>query len=231
MARDTRKELLKQDEFMDTAFDIGHWFEENWKLVARVAVGIVIVAVAIAGFVTMRAIGVRKSQEIVAEGSGHYTRAAASQFIDSDALADALVKFEEAEAKAGSNDPGPLATYYRALTLYRLGRSDEAITALKSFQNSPADADTLRWAATSLLAKLLTESGDRDGAIALLQPIASDDASAMPRDQALLQLGEVYMSAGDATAAREQWQRLVDDLPQSAAASLAQQRLEAISEG
>jgi len=231
MARDSRKELLKQDEFMDTAFDIGHWFEENWKLVAQIAVAIVVVAVAVAAFVTVRASGVRKAQATLAEGSAHFGRAAASQFVDSDALADALVKFEEAEAKAGSSDPGPLATYYRGLTLYRLGRSDEAITALRAFQNAPADAETLRWAATSLLAKLLTESGDADGAVALLQPIASDDGSTMPRDQALLQLGEVYMSGGDAAAAREQWQRLVDDLPQSAGASLAQQRLQAISEG
>lgn len=232
MARDTRKELLKEDEFLEAAFDLGSWFEEHWKLVAKIGVAILIAAVAIAGFVTMRASGARKARAIVAEGSGHFDRAAASQFVDTDALADALVKFEEGEAKAGSADPGPLATYYRGLTLYRLGRTDEAIEALKKFQQSPAQGESLRWAATSLLAKLLTESGDRDGAIALLQPIASSgENEVMPRDQALLQLGEVYLDAGDAAAAREQWQRLVDDLPQSAAAGLAQQRLDANSAG
>ena len=58
------------------------------------------------------------------------------------ALADALAHFEAAEAKAGGASPGPLATYYRGATLFRLGRREEAIEALLDRTGPYADALT-----------------------------------------------------------------------------------------
>ena len=225
MARETRKELLKDDEFMEAAFDLGTWFEENYKTVFRAAAAIIIGVLVIAAILTFQRSKEAGLRATLAEGSSAFTRAAATQFSDSDALADALVKFEEVEAKGGGSTTGAVATYYRGATLYRLGRSDEALEALKSFQAKAGGMGTIEWAGNSLLANLMAESGDVVGAIAIIQPIAEDAETSHPRDQALLQLGDLHATAGDDEAARRAWETIGSELPNSPAASLAAERL------
>ena len=45
--RITRKELLKQDEFVETAADVGQWFERNWKALAGAVAGAIVVVLLI----------------------------------------------------------------------------------------------------------------------------------------------------------------------------------------
>jgi len=135
-------------------------------------------------------------------------------------MADALVYFEDAEAKAGGAAPGPLATYYRGVTLFRLGRIDEATEALEGFVAQADGEDALDWAGRALLVQLHSSSGDSDRAIALLEEVTGDD-SAYPVEQALLQLGIVQQRAGDSAAARKSWQRVVDDFELTSSARQA----------
>ena len=114
------REATKQDEFLEAAFDLGHWFEKHWKLVLRwgaVALAVAVIVAAVLGWRNHRA---AQATESIQAGAGAFDRAAAAQYADFDALADALMHFEEAEEKAGGADPGPLATYYRGVTLFRL---------------------------------------------------------------------------------------------------------------
>ena len=200
----------KQDEFLEAAFDFGQWIERHWKTVLRylafVLAGVILIA-AVFGWQQHRT---NKASAELELGAAAFTRAATSQFIDFEALADALTRFEKAEDIVGNRNPGPLATYYRGVTLYRLGRNDDAIAALESFIARSDGDQPLDWAGLALLTRLKIDSGDAAGALTLLEGAAGAD-SAYPLDQVLLLLGEAQQAVGNADAARAAWQRVVDE--------------------
>jgi tetratricopeptide (TPR) repeat protein len=221
MSRDIRRKDLKQDEFVEAAFDFGHWLEHNWRIVVRwlavVLVGVVI-GLAVWGWQ-----GYRRGQVAAALESalGDFSKAEASQFGDVDALVAALEGFERAEAKGGSSTSGLLARYYRGVVLYRLGRVDEAIPVVESCVERLDDDLTLAWAAQALLADLYVQSGQRQRAVELLEGLVGEEEGGFPAGQALLALGRIHEEAGDAEAARVAWQRIVDDYPLSPASATA----------
>jgi len=209
--------LTKQDEFLEAAFDLGQWFETHWKTVLRGAGIFVLAAILIAAIFGWKQYRVGQATTELEAGTAEFKRAAAAQFADFEALAVALVHFEDAEAKAGSSAPGPLATYYRGVTLFRLGRSEDAVAVLEGFVAQASGEHPLDWAGRALLARLHTAAGDTERAMALLEEVTGPD-SAYPVEQALLQLGSLQQSAGNTAAARESWQRVVDEFPRSGSA-------------
>lgn len=209
--------LTKPDEFLEAAFDLGRWFETHWKTVLRGAGIFLVAAVVIAAIFGWKQHRVAQATAALEAGTAEFKRAAAAQFGDVDALAAALVHFENAEAKAGRSVPGPLATYYRGVTLFRLGRTEDAVEALEGFVAQVSGEHPLDWAGRALLVQLHAAGGDTERAIALLEEVTGPD-SAYPVEQALLQLGIVQQSAGNTSAAHESWQRAVDEFPRSASA-------------
>ena len=214
----------QQDEFLEAAFDFGHWLEKHWKALLRY-IGIVLaVGVLVAAFFGWQRSQAAKARKDLAVGASAFEKAAVAQFTDFEALADALAAFEAAEARVGNSSPGPLATYYRGATLYRLGRKDEAIEALESFVAGATGDESLDWAGTALLATLLADGGNSARAVEVLEAVAGEGSS-YPMDQVLVQLGRIHQDAGDETTARASWQRVVDEFAQSAYAREAQELL------
>ncbi len=216
--------VTKKDEFLEAAFDLGQWFETHWKTVLRGAGMFVAAAIIIAAIFGWKQYRVAQATTALEYGTAAFNRAADAQFGDFDALADALVHFENAEARAGSSAPGPLATYYRGVTLFRLGRTEEAVETLEGFVAQASGEHPLDWVGRALLAQLHSGSGNTERAIALLGEVTTSD-SAYPVEQALLQLGIVQQTAGDRAAARESWQRVVDEFAGSASARQARELL------
>lgn len=212
--------LTKDSEFMEAAFDLGQWFETHLKTILRGAGIFLVAAILIAAIFGWKQYRVGKATDQIQQGSARFETAAASQFLDTEALADALVHFEKAEETAGSSAPGPLASYYRGVTLYRLGRNDEAIGALEGFVGKVKGDDPLGWVGRNLLAKLQIEAGNAARAVELFEQVVGDDSD-YPQEQALLQLGIAQREAGDMETARATWQKVVDEYPQSASANEA----------
>lgn len=216
--------VTKKDEFLETAFDLGQWFEKHSTSILRAAGAFVLVAVVISVIFGWQQRRTKQATRALESGTAAFNRAAAAQFIDSEALADALLHFEDAEAKAGGSAPGPLATYYRGVTLYRLGRPDEATEALESFVARASGENPLDWAGRGLLAQLYSDAGDSARAVGLLEEVIHEDSS-YPVEQALLQLGLVQQEAGDLESARRSWQRLVEEFPSTSSARQAREFL------
>ena len=222
----TRKQLLKKDEFVEAAFDLGHWFEEHWRTVARVAAGIVAVALIVAVGFWWVGRSRTAARALLEDGIAAYDRAAAGAFADTDAVNDlstALDSFDAALAKGGAS--ANVARYYRGLCLSRLDRFEEAQAALQDYIDSAGIGDSLRWASQLLLAELYSESGDPDRAIVVLTELSEAPDEGFPTEQALLQLGELHMAQGDRTSARLAWKRVADEYPQSLAAATATELL------
>ena len=211
MARRITMKEMKHDEFVEAAFDFTHWLEKNWKTVVIVAGAILVVALMVYGWIWSAERNREQAEQLVAQGIVHYERAQTVDFADPNELSAALDQFDSAIDASSRSRAAESARFYRGAALYRLGRTEDAMAALGEIANGDAVAPTLAWTATSLLAEVYVGAGQNDRAVELLSSAASRDDPAFPTDLALLQLGRIQREDGDSDAARESWQRLVDE--------------------
>jgi len=219
MSRISRKEL-KRDEFVEVTKEAEHWLEENWPLVAKIAAGIAVAGIVVAiGFWVVRS-NREKATVLLEEGLGQYEQAQTAGFSDPAQLEAALTSFD-ASAKKGGGSVGLVATYYRGVTLHRLGRHEDAIPALSEVAESAAGSSTLTGSAKAVLADVYQSTGETDRAVELLESLIDADPSTYPVDQALLELGKIRMARGETEQARKAWQRVVDEFSVRGAADEA----------
>lgn len=225
MARRISRKQLKHDEFVEAAFDFGHWLEENSMLVLKWVAGVVLVALAIVVWQFNARQNRRERAELLAQGMQQYEQAEEQSFEDPAVLQQALGTFDEVSESAGGSATGQVARFYRGAALFRLGRLDEATAALEEVAGSSSAPPTLGGTAQALLARVHVAAGRPDQAVSLLTAELERSDPLIPEDQALLELGRIHEDAGRPGQAREAWQRILDDLPQSAAAIEARQLL------
>jgi len=224
MAKKITQKELKHDEFIDAAFDFGHWLEENWaKVAAGLGIGVV-VTIAIVLWLGWARQNVEKDRARLAEAIDRYEQAESGGFADRAGLEEALASFDEI---AGSGvGPGRLARFYRGAALFHLDRLDQARADLEEVAAEAGPTDTLGATAQLFLARVELASGKSDAAIALLDGIAAEPAAAVPPGQALLELARIHEQEGRPDDARAAWQRILDEHPTSAAATEARTRLQ-----
>jgi predicted negative regulator of RcsB-dependent stress response len=225
MAKKITQKQLKHDEFVDAAFDFGHWLEEHW---VQVAASIAVATVVAVGFVAWKAWarhGEERAAVRLAQAIDRYEQAEDSGFVDRESLDAALETFDDVSAAVGDG-PGRVARFYRGATMFHLDRLDEARADLERVVADSGVSDTLGASAQLLLAQVEVTAGRTDEAVALLQGLADQPDAAVPPGEALLELGRIQQLAGHSDEARRQWQRVVDEYPQSVAASEANSLLQ-----
>ncbi len=120
---------------------------------------------------------------------------------------------------------GIAARYEAAATLAALGRTAEAMQRYQEvIDRAPASiyADTARLG----LGEAQLRAGQYDAAAATFKSVAALKDGRMPIDGVLMQLGRAYALAGKAADARQTFQRIVDEFPQSSYAALARRELD-----
>jgi tetratricopeptide (TPR) repeat protein len=211
MSRISRKEL-KRDEFIEATKEAEHWLEDNWPLVLKIAAGVAAVGLVVAiGYWVVKA-NREKAATLFAEGLSQYEQARGTGFGDPAQLEAALGSFE-ASANKGSGSIEQIATFYRGVSLHRLGRNEDAIPFLREVADAESVNTTLAGSAKALLAEVYETVGDEDQAIEVLQSLIDADPPIYPVDQALLELGKLRQSRGESDQARQAWQRIVDEYP------------------
>ncbi|HXH07199.1 MAG TPA: tetratricopeptide repeat protein [Vicinamibacterales bacterium] len=115
------------------------------------------------------------------------------------------------------------ATYHAAAVLAALGRHQEAEREYQAVIDAgdPLYARTARLG----LADLLSTAGQFDRAITLYRQLVADDDSPLPADAVLAQLGRTYLRAGRREDARQTYQRIVREFPDSPYAADARREL------
>jgi TolA-binding protein len=76
-----------------------------------------------------------------------------------------------------------------------------------------------------MLAQVEIAAGHTDQAATLLKGLADQPEAAVPPEQALLELARLHQQAGQTDNARLLWQRILDEYPESEAATLARTEL------
>ena len=223
MAKKISRKELAHDEFVDAAFDFGHWLEKHWRGLLIAVGGAVLVVVASLLWIVWSRQADDKAGTRLASGISVFQEALADGASDPSGFETALKTFDELSGSGRAS--ASLARFYRGASLFHLGRLDEARESLEQVINENGAADTLGATAQLLLVQVELAAGQTDVAAALLERLADQTGSAVPPAQALLELARLHEQAGRSDEARIQWQRIVDEYPQSDAAGLARTEL------
>ncbi|MHC4429829.1 MAG: tetratricopeptide repeat protein [Planctomycetota bacterium] len=225
MAKRITRKQMKHDEFVEATFDFAHWLEQHWGKVASWVAVAILAVLAVLAWNAMARSRSEKAMERLAQSIDRYEVAQEQGFADKEELASMLERFEEV-ASSGGKGAGQVARFYRGATLFHLDRLDEAREDLERVVSRSGASVTVGATAQMLLARVEIAAGRTDEAVTLLQGLADDPAAVVPPARALLELGRIQEQAGDSEQARLQWQRILDEYPQSVSASEARSLLQ-----
>ena len=140
-----------------------------------------------------------------------------------------LPKFMEVADAYPSSASGIAARYYAASALSLLGRGADAAARFKDVEDrAGADSFFGKMARLGTIdAQVLAKQYDQ--AITGAQALVSVTDDAYPRDAMLMQLGRIYAAAGKTSQAKETFNKVLSDFPESLYADEAHQQIDALA--
>ena len=216
MSRGLTKKEIKKDEFLDAATDAGEWLESNWKTVLAWAGGLAVLALLVSGWHFMSKARDEAAQDILGNGMQVLATGNYDQAID---------LFGQAADKGGSGATEAVSNLYKGIALSRSGRNADAIPVLKEVGDTASDL-LVGQTARAVLAGIHADDGNHDQAEAIYLALSTETEGVYPPAQALLNAGLARIAQGRDAEARELFEAIVADYPQTAAATQASQLLE-----
>lgn len=134
---------------------------------------------------------------------------------------DAEKKFEDVAVKYPRTRPGQLSAYYAALSLEKLGKTDDAKKWLKGLADGDSDFAAM---AKFELAQVADRGGQSDEAVNLYQQLIAKPAVLVPKPVVMLALAEHYSEKNPAEAAKL-FGQIKKDYPDTPIAEQADQEL------
>ena len=240
---------LKDNEFAIALAHANDWRTRHQKTVTIALVAIVLVAVAVGGFITWRNSVDNRARTMLAEAmvvyesrvapptplatdpAGNASPAAPTQQpgtypTERAKLEAALPKFTAAADAYPSSDAGQTARYHAAAVLVGLGRYDEAVT---QYDRVIGDASGLLQQMARLgKAEAQLRGSQHDAAIASFKELSERPDAGLPKEAMLLELARAYRLAGKNEDARRTLSQIVEQHADSPFASEAKAELEKI---
>ena len=115
-----------------------------------------------------------------------------------------------------STRAGIAARYHAAAALAMLNRPQEAATMFQQVVDKAGPKDFYGRMAQLGLIECMVQAKQYDQAVAKAQALANSNDDALPRDAILMELGRAYAAAGKKTEARQTFDKLVSEFPESA---------------
>ncbi len=222
MGRRITRKQMKQDEFVSTMDKLIRQFGGYWKP-ALAILGAVLVAVFIwwtfgqwsgsrvdAASARLNEVITAYQEAVTQDGSGD--------------LAEAEAGFAEVIEEYGRTPQADVARLFQARIELGRGETDSARATLVQLVNRHKGDVIGRLAALDLV-RLRTASGQGAEVAAELEKMVVGRNTQLPRDVALFELGEVFIAEQKPDQAREYFQKLVDEFPESGYVTQARQRL------
>ncbi len=139
-------------------------------------------------------------------------------------MTEAEEGFREVVEQYGRTAQGDVSRLYLARIALSRGETDDARAMLVRLADRHED-DALGRLVTLDLVRLRVASGQGTEVAAELEAMVVGRKNQLPRDVALYELGEVFLEEHDPDQAREYFQKLVDEFPESPFGAKARQRL------
>jgi predicted negative regulator of RcsB-dependent stress response len=223
--RITRKQLKQSDEFVSTMDTVLLWLNDNWRPIAGAlaAVAAVVVfwwlfglwqesKVEDASYALQHAIKTYEGEDSVGqlEPAGD-PEAAEAEFLE-------VIDYHDKTSQAD------MARIYLARIYFERGEIDEARDLLLGLSERHRDNAIGRLATLDLVHLRIAAGQASQVAVELEAMVAGSDPR-LPRDVALYELGQLYLSEQDPVQAGEYFQKLVEEFPESPYINLARQKL------
>lgn len=198
---------------------IREWWEKNGT---AIVVTILVAVVALLGWRQWQSASAEK-----AEAASVVYQQMMDAFEQAQAIPDSAaeqVRVRESATRLvedyGNTAYGDFARMMLARLAVEEGNYETAATHLRDVIGSPA-GDILRWTATMRLARILIQTGDHAGALALLDGVPQAFLG-----QALELRGDALLASGDAAGARAAWEAALEHLDGDAHRDLVQMKLD-----
>ena len=229
------RQHLKENELVHSIESAREFLETRQRPIAGAIVGVVVVALAVIGFMVYRNQTQSRGSELLAEAMVAMnarvvpTGATGEENVPAGATLGATGTFSTEEAKLKAALPklqvaadaypgspaGIQARYHMAGALAALGRHGEAVNAFDEVIKH-AGSDSLYGQMAQLgKADAQAHAGQLDAAIDTWKGLASKNSDQVPVDAILMQLARAYVQKGNRDEARKTFSEIVDKHPQS----------------
>jgi predicted negative regulator of RcsB-dependent stress response len=219
MTRRITRKQLKEDEFVSAIDPIIRWVTDNWRVLAAGIGGVCVLAL-------LWWIGSSWSASRAQDASYalHEATTAVEEGATGADLEAAESKLREVIDQFGRSEQADVARLYLARILIDRDQTDEARQLLLAVTERRSTTAIGRLATLDLI-HLRIASGQADEVSRELEAMVVGADPRLPRDVALFELGRIADEQQNAVRAREYFQKLVDEFPESPYTSRAQQRL------
>ena len=222
MARRITRKQLKEDEFVSAMDQLIRKTRDYWKP-AAIALGAVIVVVFFWWMVDEWSQGkTEEASALLADAVTSFNEAMVLEPVGD--LSEAEAGFAEVVDGYGRTDQADVARMYQAKIALGRGETDTAREILVRLTQRHKDDALGRVAALELI-RLRVASGQGAEVAQELEAMVVGRNTQLPRDLALYQLGEVFVEEQKLDQAKEYFQKLIDEFPESPYRAQAQQRL------
>jgi len=241
---------IKEDQFVATLHETFDRIEQNRKQLLTLGVAVVVLAVAVGGFLWWRQQTLAKASTLLADAMAvaeapvappppppgstldpNTPKPPANSYANERARAEAaLPKFLAAADAYPSTLPGLAARYHAAATLAALGRDAEAE---QRYQEVIARAGSGLYGRVARLgiAEVQVRQKKYEPAINTLKELSTTAKDDLPLDGVLMQLGRTYALAGRKAEAVQAYERVTAEFPSSAYAGDARKEIDALKNG
>jgi predicted negative regulator of RcsB-dependent stress response len=228
------RQALKQDRFAETAADAVHWTVEHRSKMIAGGTLLAILIVAVFGGYWYTGYRDGKAAELLGHALMVYRAPLRPpsmppdpqqlSFISMKERGEAAgIEFNKVAAEYGSTRSGKYAKYFAGLAALDAGNQKAAEDHLK-YVAGIRDKDISSLAKLALAA-LYRDANRQADAVNLYKDLIAQPTQTVPKVSAQLQLAELYASS-QPNEARAIYQQIVKDNPQSAAAEIAQGKIQ-----
>ena len=223
--RITRKQLKKDDEFLSAAEVIFGWIAENARALAAGIAGLVVVA--LVWWAVSVWTGARTDDASLLLYNATKTfegEATAASLVPAGDIEAAEAQFQQVIDNHGRSEQADMARLYLARIALSRGQTDEARAELVDLAQRHGDDVVGRLANLDLI-NLRIASGQGSEVAADLEAMVTGQSTGLPRDAALFRLGELFVEEGQPDKARQYFETLVEEFPESPFMAGARQHL------
>ena len=213
--RITKKEM-KEDKLVTTAFKLSEWFQKHLSQVLMVAGGVVLVAVVVFFVFSSRSRRNQKAADLFGRATMEFQAGNASQAITD--LHTVIEKY------GGTKSAGP-AAFYLATAYFYAKDYATARTTFQRFMEEYSEDPLSLASAQAGIAECDMQNGAFGAAGDNFIKAVSLKPDGMLAPQYLLSAGRAYVKAGQKEKAKQVFQRLLDQYPDSKEAPVAKEQL------
>lgn len=238
MSKHLSRKQMKRDEFGEAFARAFDWIREHGRMLAAAGGAVLVLALAVEGFVLWRASHETRAQDLLAralrlqnapvtESDPHPDDEDSPSFASADAR-DAAVRstLQRLVDEHGSTEPGAVAGVYLGQLALADGDRARARQLWQQFLEGHQGSALAASVELNLLS-LDREENRLEAAVESLQAELDSTEADLPADVALFQLGKALGELGRQEEARAAFQRLVDEHPASPFVTEAQRELDA----